>query len=303
MFKTEERAVDYERNVLSHRSTNTIGHLFPIWQEILWPKDISRDPCVRSRVKEVTELLGKDLTIRSIDSAKIEELRLALTAKGNKINTVANKLNALSKLLTHGVKTKQIDYVPHFEVPRDHSVDRTYVLTEEEEDRLISALPLRWQAFAIFLSDTASRGFTECQALRWQNINWETRDCTFHKTKTGKPRTIRLSADALAILRELQRQGWEAPWAILGTEGYSTRIWHQTWQLALAKAGLPKGEVVPYTFRHTRATRLARTKMDVLKLADYLGHSNLTTTRRYVHQDASDQDEFVKKLERKRNIG
>jgi integrase len=300
MFPTQERAEDYERKVLSKRSTNTIGHLFPLWVPILWPPEKSRDDCVAGRVKDVVAILGKDLQIRGLDDDKIEELKAKLAAKGNKTNTIANKLNAVSKLLRYAKKKKLIEAMPDFQVERDQNAYRTYVLGPNQEDALITALPERWQRFAIFLIDTASRGFSECRHLEWHHIDFAGRSVSFWYNKTDKPRTVPLTPDAIAVLRELQKEGWAKPWAILGTPGYSYRIWNQFWNIAREKAGLPKGEVVAYTLRHTMATRLAKKGMDILKLADQLGHSNLSTTRRYVHTDVEDQRKFVDQVARKR---
>ena len=301
-FPTQERAEDYEKRVLNGSHQYSIGHLFPKWLDECWPPNESRDPSVEGRVTDIITTLGKDVHIRSIDDDMITDLKAKLAAKGNKINTVANKLNALSKLLRYAVKKKVIPYRPDFTVSRDKNANRTFVLTPEQEDALLTALPDRWRPFAIFLIDTASRGFKECKALRWQDVDFAGRAVSFWYNKTDHPRSVKLTEDALAVLRAMQEAGWGRPWAILDTEGMSYRMWNTYWGKARDAAGLPKGEVVAYSCRHTTATRHARNGMDVLKLADLLGHSNLATTRRYVHQNVEVQAEFVKKIERTRNI-
>lgn len=304
-FKSPERAKEFEDAVLRHSQHLSIGTLFPELMVECWPPGTSRDPSVEGRVRDLVVTLGRDLHIRSIDDAKVEELERKLLAKGNSINTVANKLNTLSKILRRAKKRKLIDAMPEFEVHRDNNANRTFVLTPEQEDTILRNLPERWQPFAMFLIDTASRGFKECSHLEWHHVDFHHRTVSFWYNKTDKPRTVKLTADALAILRSLKDQGWSKPWAVLGTEGMSYRMWNHFWDKACRAAGLPRegrGAVVPYTCRHTTATRHARNGMDVLKLADLLGHSNLSTTRRYVHQDAEDQDPFVKKIERKRKL-
>ena len=53
--------------------------------------------------------------------------------------------------------------------------------------------------------------------------------------------------------------------------------------------------VTPHAFRHTVATRIVRTR-DLITSADLLGHSSLTTTRRYVKASAQELEAVVETL-------
>ncbi|HEY0329777.1 MAG TPA: site-specific integrase [Rhodopseudomonas sp.] len=303
MFNTAKKAKDWEDKMLSHNPKMSVGYLFPLLYRECWPEGESRDPSVLGRVNELTLILGKSFSIRSIDKFKIEEIERELRVKGNSINTIANKLNALSKMLKRAEDRGFIPFVPRFKVKRDTKAKRTFVLTVEQENVMLNNLPERWRPFAMFLIDTASRGFSECKHLEWHHVDFESKTLSFWYNKTDEPRSVRMSSDVIVILKTLKEAGWEKPWAILGTKGMTDRMWHQFWVKARKAAGLPdkgRGAVVPYTFRHTTATRLSRDKMDVLRLAKFLGHANLSTTQRYVHHDVSDQDEFVEKLDRRR---
>ena len=52
------------------------------------------------------------------------------------------------------------------------------------------------------------------------------------------------------------------------------------------RAGLRK-EVWTHLFRHTRVTELLQDGMDLLATAEFLGHSDVNTTKGYYHQDAA----------------
>jgi len=54
---------------------------------------------------------------------------------------------------------------------------------------------------------------------------------------------------------------------------------------AAKRAGLPKA-IWAHLFRHTRATELLEDGMDVLAVAEFLGHSDINTTKGYHHQDS-----------------
>ena len=52
--------------------------------------------------------------------------------------------------------------------------------------------------------------------------------------------------------------------------------------------GFPDSKIItPHVFRHTGATHLRRSGMDISELQDILGHSNPNTTRIYAKNDIS----------------
>ena len=68
-------------------------------------------------------------------------------------------------------------------------------------------------------------------------------------------------------------------------------------QFELESVGLGDDEdVVAYTLRHTFATRLMRLGTPLPVLQTILGHTDLSTTQRYLKVDQRDQDKWVKKL-------
>ena len=46
-------------------------------------------------------------------------------------------------------------------------------------------------------------------------------------------------------------------------------------------AGIPESKVFPHNLRHLFACCFYEKEKDLVRLADYLGHSNVETTRRY----------------------
>lgn len=57
-------------------------------------------------------------------------------------------------------------------------------------------------------------------------------------------------------------------------------IWREMKALC-RRAGVQESKVFPHNFRHLFAVQFYEKKKDIVRLADYLGHSSLETTRRY----------------------
>jgi len=57
-------------------------------------------------------------------------------------------------------------------------------------------------------------------------------------------------------------------------------------KLIKEKCGFPDSKIItPHVFRHTGATHLRRSGMDISELQDILGHSSPNTTRIYAKND------------------
>lgn len=86
---------------------------------------------------------------------------------------------------------------------------------------------------------------------------------------------------------------------LVGERGGITRTTiNRTVVKVAARANLADTErlrVTPHAFRHTVATRVARTR-DLVTAADLLGHSSLTTTRRYAKASVQELEDAVEAL-------
>jgi integrase len=342
-FRTEEQAKLFEQKVLVHGEHQTVGRVFHKLAPLCWPEDVSRDSSVQYRVNELIELIGAPTSIHDVGVNTVDKLTAHWKKKGNSLNTIANKLDALSKLMKRAKKNGIIPAVPEIERKRDTYAQRSYILTEAQEDAILNALPeettertettwlqtgiqgkegivvraarkygagvRKFQSFWIFLSETASRGYSECMHMTWQDCDFEEKTVTFRKTKTNRPRSLPMSHEVEMILRENASLGWEAPWS--GLANYHT--WRHAFDKAREAAGLPVGGkdgvgkrdgVVAYTARHTTATRLVKkAKYGTIQLMDTLGHTNPGTSARYIHLNADDKREGFATITRNRQRG
>jgi integrase len=109
-----------------------------------------------------------------------------------------------------------------------------------------------------------------------------------YRTKSDKPRTVPLTAVAVAALSAIAPQaarprgGTEDTYFPL-TAGTAWYMWDNV-RNDVAKLGADISDVTLHTLRHTCLTRLARGGLDLMRLQQWAGHSDpKITAERYVH--------------------
>ncbi|HMD50446.1 MAG TPA: site-specific integrase [Bryobacteraceae bacterium] len=144
--------------------------------------------------------------------------------------------------------------------------------------------PHRLRDVATLLIDCALRS-EECFRLRWENVRDAALHILFGKTASAR-RVIPLTARAAAILEMRRATAARSDW-VFPAPTKSGHIEKSTLKKQHPNAcKLAKIAQFPlYTFRHTCLTRWAA-YMDPYTLAYLAGHSDFSTTRRYVHPQA-----------------
>jgi integrase len=124
---------------------------------------------------------------------------------------------------------------------------------------------------------------SEALGLRWEWIRWSEGKILFPDSKTG-PKTVYLSHSALELLRSLEpkQEGWV--WVGNTRSGRRGNTFLQkTWKKVLKDVGLPADTRI-HDLRHYYAS-LAANHLTVPQVAGLLGHKDIKTTMRYVHND------------------
>jgi integrase len=116
---------------------------------------------------------------------------------------------------------------------------------------------------------------------RWDNVDVERQSWLIPTSKTGKPRHVPLSAAALAIIAVLPRFK-DCPWLIPNPE---TRLpfvsIKHAWQRAIRVAKLPGLRI--HDLRHSAASFMVNSGIDLFAVGKVLGHANVASTARYSH--------------------
>ncbi len=289
-FATQELALAYERTTERAALDVRVGSLFPLWADKIWT-GTKNERCAVGNANIVVKLLGAETSVHDVDFNSAQRLAEEMRNDDYSPSTVNKKLACLSALLRYGRKAGVLDKMPEIPFVKVYE-GRITVLTFEQEDAMLAALPEHHRVFAAFCLYTGCR-FSEATSLKWEDVDLTgSVQVRFSRTKTDKPRTLPLAKEALQALRWTREQGWFTPFAQIEYWTFA-RAWHK----AREACGLGP-EYIPYVMRHTCATRLAKAGMSELRLSIWLGHSNLTMTKKYVHFDTSDLEAGAASLER-----
>jgi len=140
----------------------------------------------------------------------------------------------------------------------------------------------------------------EVLALKPEDVELNARSgwVLVRKGKGMKERRVPLSAEARRELREYLEVRPQQSGPLFFSRTYQPLTGRDVQRVvveAARRAGLGK-RVTPHTLRHTFATRFLQAGGDLATLQTVLGHSNLSTTARYLHPDAGRVQEMVEEL-------
>lgn len=227
--------------------------------------------------------------------------------------TILEYHRLISTILAQAEKEMLIPYNPAAKAtpPRVQRKDPDYY-QPEQIDRILEALdtaPLKWRTITYLLIDTGCRR-GEAMGLKWESVDLASGVITIERAllysakrgvyegppKNGKSRTIKISPETLALLKQYRAGQMELRlangdrWVDSGyvfTRDNGDRMnpdsvtdWLRKFS---ATNGLP--HIHPHAFRHTAASTMIASGVDLVTTANELGHSNATTTAAiYAHQ-------------------
>ena len=160
---------------------------------------------------------------------------------------------------------------------------RERYLSRDEAQRLMRALEKsdRPEAFAIRLLLLTGARKSEVLKARWEHVRLDLRLLIVPLSKSGKPRHIPLSDEAMAVIRSIpRRQG--TPWLFPGhAPGKPLSDLYLFWNRLRRELGLT--DVRIHDLRHTFASFLVNAGHSLYEVQKLLGHGDPRTTMRYAH--------------------
>jgi integrase len=206
-----------------------------------------------------------------------------------KTSTVKKNLITLSTIYTWaqsvGLATDNPATGKAVRRPRDPR-HRTHYLTDEQETELRRHSPPWFERILVWaLNSGMDRG--EIIRMTWSQVDEASGSVWAPRLKTGIPRTVKLNNALRDVLAECKRArvsiSPDAPVFLGPDKRPLTDADMKNWQRRVYRAA---GIEMPgqfKTLRHTFASRLAMSGVDMRTIAELMGHSVMETTRRYAH--------------------
>lgn len=129
--------------------------------------------------------------------------------------------------------------------------------------------------------------FSEVARLTWSDINFNTNLIYFASSKDGNARYIKMSNRVIEVVNSLYKNKINNL-VIPTINGNKYEKMPKEWQIEVDKLipendNANKDRLTTHSLRHTHASWLAQSGVDILHIKEQLGHRKIDTTMRYSH--------------------
>jgi len=159
------------------------------------------------------------------------------------------------------------------------------VLSKEEVLRLFAAMPKLHYRIMLMTAYSAGLRVSEVAQLRADDIDCGQMLIRVRQGKGQKDRFVMLSATLLEVLGGYAKMAQPGNWLFPGARAghyVCHRTLNRVCQAAAKAAGIQK-RITMHTLRHSFATHLLESGIDIRTIQKLLGHAKLETTSRYTH--------------------
>lgn len=250
----------------------------------------------------------KNCDLRNLKSSTFEELKQNKFAQGYKPRTVQFILGLARQIINFAINEELIlNYTNpiskgKFKMPKVEN-EKLGFLTKGEAKKLLDILkdreePLTYR-LTVLLFDTGAR-FSEVASLTWNDINLKEELIYFKSTKQGNARSIKMTNKVKKVVYTLL-EAKSSELIIPSTNGKQITQMPKQWQdivdrLIKGNKEAGKYRITPHNLRHTHASWLAISGMNILEIKEQLGHKKLEMTMRYSHLIPSNRHQQTEKI-------
>lgn len=255
------------------------------------PRTFQRDQIL---VKHLISYFG-EYCLRDIKPMLIEHYRRERLASGRMPATVNREVACLKHIFSLSVRNRRASVNPAKSVRmlrEDNIVTR--VMSRQDEAKIIENAAPHVRAIVVCALETGMRR-GELLDLQWSQVNSHAGLITVEKTKTGKTREIPISSRLRGVLEECRRTSNEGH-VFRFEDGEPMVDIKNGYKAALRRAGLVAKRYRFHDLRHTFATRLAESGVDLFTIKELLGHSTIVTTQRYAHPGRGAKEDAIRRL-------
>lgn len=222
-------------------------------------------------------------TVSDLDILMIDNFIDTLSLKSYKPKTIKNKIVVIRSFIKFLYSKNLIDIRPEaIEIPRTVEVEANF-LDEEEQCALIkSAKNPRDRALIMTI---LSSGLRASEILNLKEDDLYRRSLIVSRGKGGKPRVTFIDPLTEKSIREYHHKR-EVDSVFVFTNSFGKPLSRQYLSRMISETALRAGikkRVSAHTLRHSFATNMLRKGARIEDVQPLMGHSNISTTRLYMH--------------------
>lgn len=253
---------------------------------------------VQSCLKQLSRFFGKHY-LQNITPILIEKYKQKRLNDGIKPASVNRELSVLKRSFNLAITWKMIKENPVKEVRfLRQSEPRERILTEEEEKKLLEMSTMHVKPIILTALRTGMRK-NEIANLKWEQVNLRYKEIEVVKTKSGRKRIIPMSEDLYELFVSLHNQKKDSEFVFQYEDLKTGELKHLRYFRRAFETGCRRAKIIGFTFhdlRHTFASRLVRSGVDLITVKDLLGHYSVRTTERYTHSNQEQKRKAVELL-------
>jgi len=269
------------------------------------PKVIRRDEgLIKNLSGKFSEKYLYQITPMMIEAYKSERLRVVVNPANTNMEelktiapaTVNRELACLKSIFNKAIQWKKATENPVRQVQmlRENNERRRY-LQEEEFKKLIDACPTCIKPIVILALNTGMRK-GEILNLKWVDIDLQQRIAYLLDTKNGERREVFLNEVAVDTLRKLTHHA-TSEYVFCKAGGLKYNDIRGYFETALKKCGILDFKF--HDLRHSFASHLVMSGVDLKTVQELLGHKTMEMTLRYSHLSPDHKKRAVEVLSEK----
>ena len=243
---------------------------------------------------------------KTLNKITVWDLKLFKDKRNAEVsNAETNKeLKLLKRLMTAAVEKGFKNQIADCKLPLFKNADkgRVRVLNyQEEKEMLETALKIgktEVYNFIIIGLNTGCRP-AEILNLKFDDIDFNKNVLTVYQPKVKEKKFIPLNDTLKQLFLTLAANRKGVYVLTNNNKPFHNSFFNKLWRIVRTNAGLDT-TVIPYTLRHTFATRLCEAGVPVRRLMNYTGHKTLAMVMRYTHLENAASD--LKLLDNKSEI-
>ena len=194
--------------------------------------------------------------------------------------TVNRELSGLRNIYNRAIEWKMATKNPMKAVKFfRESEGRLRFLEKEEIDKLYNACPDYLKSIVALAICTGMRK-GEILELKWLDIDFRRKIVTILKTKSQKKREIPIG-NGISRLLLRKRKHPDSSYVFCQEDGSRIGSFRKAFKTALKKAGIE--DFTFHDLRHTFASHLVMSGVDLKTIQEIMGHGSFKTTLRYAH--------------------